>query len=376
MFFPLINADNFGTNNGGGPDIGVGNSYLEGFFSGDNVQVLSSCGNGIIETPYEGCDDGNYVGGDGCSSLCAVESGYTCTGQPSVCTIEEVTPPGEGGGVTPSGISIRVDPMQITRFMLINSNIEENIGITNLNKNASATFTISSYRFNPDLIVNFWDSKNNEWVKSFSLTLSAGGLEDLRVRFSAPNSTGNFTGIINIDGKNVKVNLTVQEKLLLFDSNIIVLNNNYLVAQGDQLRTSVTLIPLGDKARMDVTLNYVIKDYNGKIYLTRSETVLVENQVNFKRNFDTGFLPLGQYIIGLELIYPNGVAPSSAHFEVTRGIQNTFFGKVVFFIVNAILIVLVLIILLIVLRILKQIRANKKIEESKLSGSIIKKRRD
>jgi uncharacterized membrane protein len=106
-----------------------------------------------------------------------------------------------------------------------------------------------------------------------------------------------------------------------------------------------------------------MKDYNGRTYLTRSETVLVENQVNFKRNFDTGFLPLGQYIIGLELIYPNGVAPSSAHFEITIERENTFFGKVVFFIVNMILIILILIIILIVLRIIKQMQENRKQQE-------------
>ncbi|WP_323389814.1 hypothetical protein [Myxococcus qinghaiensis] len=34
----------------------------------------------------EVCDDGNPLLGDGCSSVCQVETGYTCAGQPSVCT--------------------------------------------------------------------------------------------------------------------------------------------------------------------------------------------------------------------------------------------------------------------------------------------------
>ena len=171
--------------------------------------------------------------------------------------------------------------------------------------------------------------------------------------------------LLFIDGKNVTVSLNVQEKLLLFDSNIIVLNKDYLVPQGEKLRTSVTLIPIGDKERMDVTLNYVIKDYEGRVYLTRSETVLVENQVNFKRNFDTGVLPLGSYIVGLELIYPNGVAPSSAHFEVVIGGQSTFFGRIVFFLVNSILIILILIIALIVWRTIKKDERKKEREKIK-----------
>jgi cysteine-rich repeat protein len=42
------------------------------------------CGDGAI-TGAEGCDDGNALAGDGCSILCAVESGWNCSGAPSVC---------------------------------------------------------------------------------------------------------------------------------------------------------------------------------------------------------------------------------------------------------------------------------------------------
>ena len=31
------------------------------------------------------CDDGNNVINDGCSSLCVVETGFTCSGSPSSC---------------------------------------------------------------------------------------------------------------------------------------------------------------------------------------------------------------------------------------------------------------------------------------------------
>ena len=43
------------------------------------------CGNGVIETG-EACDDGDTSSGDGCSIGCTIESGYTCIGEPSVCT--------------------------------------------------------------------------------------------------------------------------------------------------------------------------------------------------------------------------------------------------------------------------------------------------
>jgi cysteine-rich repeat protein len=41
------------------------------------------CGDGTVTV--EQCDDGDGVSGDGCSSSCMVESGYTCSGSPSIC---------------------------------------------------------------------------------------------------------------------------------------------------------------------------------------------------------------------------------------------------------------------------------------------------
>ncbi|HSA59373.1 MAG TPA: choice-of-anchor Q domain-containing protein [bacterium] len=49
--------------------------------------VPAVCGNGDVETG-EGCDDGDTTAGDGCSATCVVEDGFTCTGEPSVCTEE------------------------------------------------------------------------------------------------------------------------------------------------------------------------------------------------------------------------------------------------------------------------------------------------
>jgi len=37
------------------------------------------CGNKAIDAG-EGCDDGNYLIGDGCSEICQVEIGFTCIG--------------------------------------------------------------------------------------------------------------------------------------------------------------------------------------------------------------------------------------------------------------------------------------------------------
>jgi len=56
------------------------------------VRWLSTCGNGVVEGDEE-CDDGDSRDGNGCSSSCKVESGWTCTGSPSKCVKG-----GDGGG--------------------------------------------------------------------------------------------------------------------------------------------------------------------------------------------------------------------------------------------------------------------------------------
>src|SRR3989344_284968 len=55
------------------------------------------CGNNVINSG-ETCDDGDTTSGDGCSNLCQIEPGWTCTGQPSVCN-----PTGGGAGYCGDG---------------------------------------------------------------------------------------------------------------------------------------------------------------------------------------------------------------------------------------------------------------------------------
>lgn len=64
-------------------DLG-GGTYT--FADGDVALALNPiCGSGRL-IGSEACDDGNTSNADGCSDACVVEDGFTCTGEPSVCT--------------------------------------------------------------------------------------------------------------------------------------------------------------------------------------------------------------------------------------------------------------------------------------------------
>ncbi|MBU0661509.1 DUF4215 domain-containing protein, partial [Patescibacteria group bacterium] len=54
--------------------------------AGTGGMCASICGDGLVEDA-EACDDGDTDPDDGCSSTCTVEAGYSCVGEPSVCTL-------------------------------------------------------------------------------------------------------------------------------------------------------------------------------------------------------------------------------------------------------------------------------------------------
>ena len=102
--------------------------------------IRDRCGDGII-IDSEKCDDGNSVSGDGCTSTCQIESGYTCTGAPSDCRNSITPPPVVTPPTNPSGGV----PLYQTGKISINSN---NVFIT-LGTNPTFTFN------NPTEMQNF-----------------------------------------------------------------------------------------------------------------------------------------------------------------------------------------------------------------------------
>jgi cysteine-rich repeat protein len=61
---------------------GGGGSSGKGGSGGGDPNTI--CGDGVVDADEE-CDDSSDSSGDGCSSSCAVEDGWTCSGEPSEC---------------------------------------------------------------------------------------------------------------------------------------------------------------------------------------------------------------------------------------------------------------------------------------------------
>lgn len=218
------------------------------------------------------------------------------------------SPGGSSGGVVVEVKKIKslvLDSNQINLDLVLNSNKQQSIKLTNTG-NSSETVEISLQNLD-DLVI----------IKDKSIVLAPGESREIQLKFVAPETPGIYSGKIIIGGKEVLVSINVQSKELLFDASIVVPSSEKIINLGGSLQSQITLIPMGE-GRVDVTLNYIIKDFEGRTYLSESETILVEAQKSFSKQFSTADLPEGNYILGLEVVYPNGVATSSSHFQIAK----------------------------------------------------------
>jgi len=322
----IISADVFVIDSGGSTNFSVSSDrYIGGYYP-----ELGICGDGFLESANsEQCDDSNTASGDGCSATCQTET---------------VTPPGDGGGGGGGEAqpNINLTPTELNVNLALDSRVEKTIQIENLGT-SQIVLTASQSGLDNVLV-----------IPNPTMTIPAGQTVNLNLIFvSLNNETGIFTGTINIGGKSVFVVVNVRTQLLLFDSNIVILNENFEVEQKGELRTSVTLIPLGDEERLDVSLFFTIKDYAGNTYLTKTETLLISELTQLNRNFDLGNIQTGDYVIGLELRYPNGVAPSSAHFKIVSR-KGAKVGKLILFMVSLILLAMIVILSILIARRLRR----------------------
>jgi len=82
------------------------------------------------------------------------------------------------------------------------------------------------------------------------------------------------------------------------------------------LKTQITLLNVGESKKLDVTIVYMINDFDGNKMDEESETFAVEGQKSFTKIFKTSELKAGKYIAGIKLIYGGEVATSSVTFNI------------------------------------------------------------
>jgi len=103
----------------------------------------------------------------------------------------------------------------------------------------------------------------------------------------------------------------------LFDVDIEVLPQYKSVFPGEEIFLEVSLFNIRGFGRVDVNLEYSIKDFEGKLITSEQETVAIETQAKFSRDLSIpSDTQPGTYIASVKVTFEDSVGISSDLFEV------------------------------------------------------------
>lgn len=128
----------------------------------------------------------------------------------------------------------------------------------------------------------------------------------------------------------------------MFDVSLSVPEPSKVVLVGQDLRMFISLLQIGEIGEVDITVTYVIKDFEsnvlfregriltifegnvihedydeGSTLFEEEETFVVLGEEGFVKSLSTAGLSPGDYVIGIEVVYPEGFVSSSARFTVS-----------------------------------------------------------
>jgi len=117
--------------------------------------------------------------------------------------------------------------------------------------------------------------------------------------------------------------LTEVEKSALFDIFVEIPSEYHVVDIDGDILFTLKLVNLGGAGRIDVFLEYSLINSDGDVVLDKRETVAIETQASFLREFDLEGIPVGDYDIYAKLVYADGKEADSRHsFEIRRVVSN------------------------------------------------------
>jgi len=158
--------------------------------------------------------------------------------------------------------------------------------------------------------------------------------------------------------------LTEIEKNALFDMFVDIPSQYCNVEIDKDILFSIKLVNLGSEGRIDVLLDYGVVDKNGECILCKTETVAVETQATFVRQFDLTGIPKGRYDVLGKITYADGkIAETTNSFEIVKSARK----------INITLIAWIIIVSLITSFIILLIYKSKPLIEKMLVKAKIKK---
>ena len=285
---------------------------------------------------------------------------YSAAETPVIPGIVDLTGPGGGGGSSSSGLkktsSFEVSDEKIKVVVNKYSIEKESINLTNTGQ---TTLIIKASHNLPGII---------EFDKKI-FVIKPGQTE--RVFFDVIGSSPGISGgKISFETdylkKVIPVIIEIETTKVLFDAKIDITSDYEKIYEGEELKTQITLFNVGEPKKVDITLVYVIKDFEGNKIYEESETFAVDGQRSFMKTFRTKDLIPGKYIAGINLLYGNEVATSSSTFDVLAKHlvveEKSFIGKNKYYIgITVIIFILIMLIVIERMNFNRLIRARKRL---------------
>lgn len=117
--------------------------------------------------------------------------------------------------------------------------------------------------------------------------------------------------------KDIETVVEIDSAEPLFDVDVEVLPDSKKVFSGDELHVEVNLFNVRGFGRVDVNVEYAIKDFKGNTVAAEHETLAVETQAKFTRSLLVpSDLRPGNYVALVKVIYGDSIGTSSDIFEV------------------------------------------------------------
>jgi parallel beta-helix repeat protein len=267
-------------------------------------------------------DDGNLSGGEVWKVSIRVNDGsnWSSWANASITLVTQSTPTetttSGGGGGGGGGIEVYnpeygllVTPELFYFEMIQQEVLDEELTLTNL------------MIFEQDVGLEVKGVKSFVTLEEYDLTLDKEEEMSLEVYVVSGEETGTFTGMINVSGNNtvveVPIVIGVDTINVLFDAKIDLPVDLDMVKPGDVLPAQITVFNVGTPRKVDVLLNYYMKDMDNNVLWQGQETVAVEGQYSFTKPFNVPYdLESGLYVLALDVVYVNSVATSSTMFTL------------------------------------------------------------
>ena len=256
---------------------------------------------------------------------------------------------GGGGGGSIATIlsqisSLRVTPNSFGLPATIGINSSAKISLENI---GAETLNIEITLVNLNEII---------FVEDTSITLVPGESITFKFDIIPPNEPGIVTGKIVFNSNGLKTEiplaLDVNSEFSLFDVSVELIKRT--ISEGQNLPGQINLVQAGLQEKQDVTIEYVVKDFEGNIYSSTSETIAVFREKTFGYEFKTSGLSQGDYLVGIEVVYSGGVATASHQFKIVNKEAGFLFSSI--FLIILIIAIFILIILVVIAKNYKQNR--------------------